>query len=359
MAVIDSPEHYVPEDVFIDLRHIIGRNLFLKCEGLNLAGSIKLKSAVAMVDAAELSGELNPGRGVVESSSGNMGVALSLVCASRGHRFTCVTDIRCTRTSQDVMRALGAQVHVITEPSPEGGLLGARLDQVHHLCRQEGHLWLNQYANDANWLAHYRTTAPAISRAFPLLDVLFIGAGTTGTLMGCARFFREHRPKTKIVAIDTVGSVNFGGEPGPRHIPGLGTGVRPPILDVSLVDDVVHVPEIDAIGASRMLVRRGFLLGGSTGTVVAGALSWMEGADVPPDQVTAAVSPDLGERYSETIYRDEWVVETYGREAAARIGSTVMPCFGPASPEVAHLLPGLAEASDLVVASGNALAPSS
>lgn len=351
MAVIDSPEHYVPEEVFIDLRHVIGHNLFLKCEGLNLAGSIKLKSATAMVDAAELSGELSPGRGIVESSSGNMGVALSLVCASRGYRFTCVTDVRCTRTSQDVMRAFGAQVHVITDPSPEGGLLGARLEHVRTLCQREGHLWLNQYANDANWLAHYRTTAPAISRAFPLLDVLFIGAGTTGTLMGCARFFQEYRPKTMIVAIDTVGSVNFGGKPGPRHIPGLGTGVRPPILDASLVHDVVHVPEIEAIGASRTLVRHGFLLGGSTGTVVAGALTWMAGADVSPDAVTVAVSPDLGERYSETIYRDEWVRRTFGEDAVSRIEASVMPAVDAMSREVAHLLPGMAEASDLVAPS--------
>jgi cysteine synthase A len=330
VVVISSPEQYVPEDIFIDLGHVVGRNVFLKCEGFNFAGSIKLKPALAMVDAAEISGQLRPGRGLVESSSGNMGVALSLICAVRGYRFVCVTDVRCTQTSQDIMRAFGAEVQVVREPTPDGGFLGARLDRVRELCRREGHIWLNQYANEDNWLGHYRTTAPGVARAFPSLDVLFVGAGTTGTLMGCARYFREHRPQTRVVAIDTVGSVNFGGAPGPRHIPGLGTAVKPGILDVSLVSDVVHVDEIDAIAASRTLIRNGFLLGGSTGSVLAGTLAWLARNEVPPDAVIAAVSPDLGERYLNTVYCDEWVQETYGSRAAVRLERVLLPALGRA-----------------------------
>ena len=105
--------------------------------------------------------------------------------------------------------------------------------------------------------------------------MLFVGAGTTGTLMGCARYFREwHRP-VRIVAVDSVGSVTFGGAPGRRMIPGLGTSVRPPLLDESFVDDVVRVEEADTIRACHRLARRGFLFGGSTGTVVSGAMGWL------------------------------------------------------------------------------------
>ena len=131
-------------------------------------------------------------------------------------------------------------MHVVTEPDPVGGLLGARLDYVRALCASDDrYVWLNQYSNPGNWKAHYRTTAPAIARQFPQLDVLFVGAGTTGTLMGCARFFREwHRP-VRVVAVDSVGSVTFGGSPGRRMIPGLGSGVRPALLDESCVDEVV------------------------------------------------------------------------------------------------------------------------
>src|SRR5207237_9905363 len=121
-----------------------------------------------------------------------------------------------------------------------------------------------------NWRAHYRTTAPAIARQFPRLDVLFVGAGTTGTLRGCARWFREwHRP-VRIVAVDSFGSVIFGGSPGRRMIPGLGMTVRPPLLDDSYVDEVVRAEEADSIRACHRLARRGFPLGGSTGTAAGG-----------------------------------------------------------------------------------------
>ncbi len=357
MAVISSPEQYVPEDVFVDLRHVVGGNLFLKCEGFNFSGSIKLKSALAMIDAAELTGELGPGRGVVESSSGNMGVALSLICAVRGYRFACVTDIRCTRTSRDIMRALGAEVHIVTEPTPEGGLLGARLDLVRALQQREGLVWLNQYANDGNWLAHYRTTAPGVAQAFPSLDVLFVGAGTTGTLMGCTRFFHEHRPETRVVAIDTVGSVNFGGASGPRHIPGLGTSVKPQILDVSLVDEVVHVDEADAVAASRLLVRHGFLLGGSTGTVLAGALGWLARNELPDDALAVAISPDLGERYVDTVYNDQWVRDTYGARGVAALVRRLSPLLQERPHPVASPDEFLDVRADLVGVSGRSLAP--
>ena len=156
-----------------------------------------------------------------------------MITANRGYRFVCVTDSRCNPATMRLMRVLGAEVHVVTEPAANGGgLLGAGLEHVRGLCASdERYLWLNQYANPANPRAHYRTTAPAIAERFPELDVLFVGAGTCGTLMGCARYMREWRRSVRIVAIDTVGSVIFGGPPGPRQIPGLGTAVRLPQLD--------------------------------------------------------------------------------------------------------------------------------
>lgn len=167
---------------------------------------------------------------------------------------------------------------------------------------------------------HYRTTAPAIARAFPGLDVLFVGAGTTGTLMGCARYFREQQPRMRIVAVDSVGSVTFGGPAGRRMIPGLGMGVRPPLLDESLLDDVVHVAEEDAVGARRRLAKAGFLFGGSTGTVVSGALAWLAQRD-GREQTVVAIAPDLGERYLETVYQPQWVREMYGDRALGVTGA--------------------------------------
>ncbi len=314
MSVISVPQAFNEDDLYVDLRSIFGRSLFLKCEGFNFAGSVKLKAAAEMVEAADRDGTLTPGSILVESSSGNLGVALSIVAASKGYRFVCVTDSRCNLSARLLMEALGSEVHVITEPDATGGFLSARLDHVRALCASDDrYVWLNQYTNPANWRAHYRTTAPAIAREFPQLDVLFVGAGTTGTLMGCARYFRQwHRP-VRVVAVDTVGSVTFGGAAGPRMIPGLGMTIRPPLLDASYVDEVVRVQEADAIRACHRLARRGFLFGGSTGTVVSGAMSWLAEHDAA-ELTAVAIAPDLGERYLETIYQANWVEGIYGKD---------------------------------------------
>jgi cysteine synthase A len=314
MPVISDPQNFNEEELYVDLRPIFGRPLFLKCEGFNFAGSIKLKAAAEMVEAAERDGVLTPGSILVESSSGNLGVALSMIAASKGYGFLCVTDSRCNLSTRLLMKALGSQVHIITEPDAVSGLLGARLNYVRALCASDDrYVWLNQYTNQANWRSHYRRTAPAIATQFPGLDVLFVGAGTTGTLMGCARYFRERRRPVRIVAVDSVGSVTFGGPPGRRMIPGLGMSVRPPLLDESYVDDVVRVEEADTIRACHRLARRGFLFGGSTGTVVSGAMSWLARHD-GREQTAVAIAPDLGERYLDTIYQTNWLHHLFGED---------------------------------------------
>src|SRR6202042_1347444 len=160
-----APQAFNVEELYVDLRPSFGRPLFLKCEGLNFAGSIKLKPAAEMVNAAEQAGRLTPRSILVESSSGNLGVALSMIAASKGYRFLCVTDSRCNPSTRLLMQALGGEVHLVTEPDPESGFLGARLDYVRALCASDDrYVWLNQYANPGNWMAHYRTTAPSIAR---------------------------------------------------------------------------------------------------------------------------------------------------------------------------------------------------
>lgn len=315
MPIISLPQSFNEEELYIDLRSIFGCPLFLKCEGFNFAGSIKLKAANEMVEAAERSGILTPASILIESSSGNLGVALSMIAASKGYQFLCVTDYRCNHSTRRLMEALGSQIHVIAEPAPNGGgLLGARLAYVRARCASDSsYVWLNQYTNPHNWKAHYRTTAPAIARQFPHLDALFIGAGTTGTLMGCARYFRKWVRPVHIVAVDSVGSVAFGGTPGRRMIPGLGTGVRPPLLDESYVDEVIRIEEVDTIRTCHHLARRGFLFGGSTGTIVSGAINWLARHNTR-GLTAVAIAPDLGERYLETIYEASWLQDTYGED---------------------------------------------
>ncbi|WP_232661993.1 2,3-diaminopropionate biosynthesis protein SbnA [Pseudonocardia sp. TRM90224] len=322
MAVIKSPLEFNEEQLFVDLASMFGRQVFLKVEGFNFAGSVKLKAALAMVGAAERSGQLRPGSVIVESSSGNLGVALSIIAANRGYEFVCVTDLRCNMATRRMMESLGARVHTILEPDPVGGFLGARIDYVQSLvASDERYVWLNQYANPNNWKAHFATTGPAIAHEFPELDVLFVGAGTTGTLMGCARYFRQWHRRVHVVAIDAVGSVTFGGPSAPRHVPGLGTSVRPAQLDETYVDEVVYVEEADTVRACRRMARNGFMFGGSTGTVVSGAMSWLE-MHGTRGLTAVALAPDMGERYLDTIYHDGWVEDLYGAEVLAETIAT-------------------------------------
>ncbi|MFD8413910.1 2,3-diaminopropionate biosynthesis protein SbnA [Streptomyces sp. NPDC059650] len=315
MPVISSPYAFNEDDLYVDLRPVLDSPLYLKCEGFNFAGSIKLKAAAAMVESAERKGVLNSRSALVESSSGNLGVALSVIAASKGYRFLCVTDSRCNLATRLMMEALGSEVHVINNAKPYDSFLAARIAYVEALCASDSRwVWLSQYTNPANWHAHYRSTAPAIAREFPELDVLFVGAGTTGTLMGCARWFRHWRRPVRVVAVDSVGSVSFGGPPGRRMIPGLGMGVRPPLLDTSYVDEVVHVEEADTVRTCRELAHHGFLFGGSTGTVVSGATSWLA-RHGGPAVTSVAIAPDLGERYLDTVYHDNWVRALYGESA--------------------------------------------
>jgi N-(2-amino-2-carboxyethyl)-L-glutamate synthase len=314
MTIISAPHAYLEDNLYIDLTPIFGRSLFLKCEAFNFPGSVKVKAAIAMVEGAEKEGLLRPGSALVESSSGNLGLALSMIAANKGYDFVCVTDARCNKSIMRFMQALGARVHLITHAAADsdGGLLGARISYVRALCASDKrYVWLNQYTNPGNLNAHFRTTAPAITRDFPQLDVLFIGAGTTGTLMGCARYLREWSRRVHVVAVDSVGSVTFGGPAGRRMIPGLGAAVLPPQFDKSFVDEFVLVEEADAIRTCRRMGKHGFLFGGSTGTVVFGAITWLKQHNA--NNLTAvAISPDLGERYVDTIYNNEWVQAHFG-----------------------------------------------
>lgn len=309
--IISGADQYEGPNLFLNLEGILGRQIFVKCEGLNLGYSIKLRTAKYMVDVAESEGRLVDGDTIVESSSGNLGVALALVAASRGYRFHCVTDPNCNRQAHALMVTLGATVEIVSEDRG-GNFLRARKDRVAELCAdRRGYVWLDQYSNEANPMAHFRTTARAIADEFPHLDVLFVGAGTGGTVTGCARYMAENRPKVRVIAVDSVGSVNFGGTPGRRHLPGLGAGVPMPLLTNARVHGVEWVREEDSVRMCRRLGLGGYVAGGSTGAVVTGAAQWLDRNDSNGKLTAVAVGPDLGPAYLDTVFDDEWCAERF------------------------------------------------
>ena len=184
MSVISVPQAFNEDDLYVDLRPIFGRSLFLqRPRGLQLRRARSSSRPPPRWSRPPTGqGNLPPGVGPRRVLVGELGVALSVIAASKGYRFLCVTDSRWACSTRLLMEALGSEVHVIAEPDVSGGFLGARLDYVAPCASDDRYVWLNQYTNPGNWQAHYRTTAPAIARQFPQLDVLFVGAGTTGTL---------------------------------------------------------------------------------------------------------------------------------------------------------------------------------
>jgi cysteine synthase A len=307
--IIESPLDLIFRDLFYRLRAFAGRHdVFLKLEGFNVSGSIKVKTAIGLLEDLEQRGIARPHETViVESSSGNLGVALSLVCAIKGYKFICVTDPNATRANIRGMELYGAKVIVIEERDTAGGYLENRFETIDRILQSEPNaVWLNQYDNIANKNVHAEQTANEIAREFDKVDWLFVGAGTTGTLAGVSERLRHEFPKIKVVAVEPVGSVTFGGAPGPRNIPGIGTSLRPKLADLVNPDRVVAVEEGKTIEACLSFVRDYHLLvGGSTGTVLA-AVQQLAPEFALGDTIVA-ISPELGEKYLDTIYNTAWV----------------------------------------------------
>jgi N-(2-amino-2-carboxyethyl)-L-glutamate synthase len=307
--IVESPLDLIFPDLFYRLRSFAGtHDVFLKLEGFNVTGSIKIKTAIGLIDDLERRGVARPGKTViVESSSGNLGLALSLVCAIKGYKFICVTDPNANRSTKKGMQLYGARVIVVKERDPAGGFLGSRLRRIERILQSEPNaIWLNQYANIANKNVHAEQTANEIAREFEKVDWVFVGAGTTGTLAGICERLRQVFPAVKIVAVDPAGSVTFGGAPAKRNIPGIGTSVRPKLAELANPDRIVAVTEETTIETCLSFVRDYHLLvGGSTGTVLA-AVQRLAPEFTPGDTIVA-ISPDLGEKYLDTIYDSAWV----------------------------------------------------
>jgi cysteine synthase A len=299
---------------FLNLKNFIHTdNFYIKLEGLNVAGSIKLKAAQEIFSNIESENLLNESTRIVCSSSGNLGVALSIICKSKHIPFTCVTDKNIIPTNEELIKIYGGQVIKIEKCDNNGGFVKNRLEIINEMISKNANvIWVNQYANPANPMAHYQTTAPEIIKELKRVDWLFIGAGTTGTLVGCSRYFKEKFPATRIVAVDIEGSVTFKRNPQKRCIPGIGASRRPELVNEAIYDEVVYVSELETITmADFMLEEYGQLWGGSTASVLS-AVKKKESI-IKSDERVVMLSPDFGERYLTTLYSKDWRIENFPR----------------------------------------------
>lgn len=283
-------------------------------ERANPGGSTKDRPAAAILHAALEEGRLRPGGAVVESSSGNMGIALAQACRVLGLRFTCVCDARVDPGKVAVMRILGAEVHIVTEPDPTtGDLLTARLREVRRLVEQDPDaFWPDQYASLGNPRAHQDGTMAEIDRALGgrVTEVL-VATSTAGTLAGCADFIEAEGRSTTITAVDAIGSVLWGGTRDIRRLPGLGSGIETAHAARRRPDHLVRVSELDCVAGCRLLATTEAIVAGASSGGLVAALA-MTRRRHESDANVVLILPDGGDGYLDTVYDERWVERELG-----------------------------------------------
>lgn len=286
-----------------------GLDLFAKLEYVNPIGSIKDRPAYWILKRAAERGDIDERTTLVESSSGNFACALAAYSRLLGLRFIAVIDPNISPTYETFLRRLCTDVVKVGQRDDTGGYLKTRLHAVKQLCAIQPHAyWTNQYGNEDAVEAHYELTAGEICADFAALDYVFIAVSTAGTIAGLSRRLKRQYPGVRIVAVDSEGSVIFGGPPRKRHIPGVGSSIVPPLLARALIDDVELVPERETAAACReLLLDHGLLAGGSSGTAFAAIKRWQPrmtaGGRLPTVLFLCA---DRGVPYLDTVYDPAW-----------------------------------------------------
>ncbi|MGQ4518679.1 cysteine synthase A [Dermabacteraceae bacterium CCM 9520] len=308
MVIYNNVSELVGRTPLVRLNHLpadVVANVVAKLEFYNPANSVKDRIAVAMIDAAEKSGQLKPGGAIVEGTSGNTGIALAMVGTSRGYKVTLTMPESMSKERRALLRAFGAEL-VLTEAAK--GMRGA-VEKANEIAKTTGAVKMSQFANQANQAIHRVTTAQEIwNDTEGQVDVLVAGIGTGGTITGVGNALKERKPQLHVVAVEPAESpILSGGEPGPHKIQGIGANFVPEVLDTEIYDEVIPVAGADAMERARITARtEGLLVGISSGAALEAAIAVGRRPEMK-DKTIVVIIPSFGERYLSTELYAEYM----------------------------------------------------
>ncbi len=298
--VVNSITELIGETPVVKLNHVVdadSADVYLKLEYMNPGSSVKDRIALAMIEAAEQSGQLKAGDTIIEPTSGNTGIGLAWVAAAKGYKAILVMPDTMSLERRSLLRAYGAQL--ILTPGAEG-MKGA-IGKANELAEQHGYFMPQQFENPANPEIHRNTTGKELVEQFPDgLDAFISGVGTGGTVTGAGEVLKEKFPEIKIYAVEPTDSpVLSGGKPGGHKIQGIGAGFVPKVINTEIYNDVIKVSNEDAFETSRRVGQEEGILGGiSAGAAVHAALQVAK--QLGKGKKVVAIIPDNGERYLST-----------------------------------------------------------